>query len=160
LIVIGGPPWNAKYRQFLPQLPFHFEPHALGEDDPLVVPDLDLTLGPHWTPDGDLLEDLAVFTRLTLAHGPKVFLLGGCLTLGVLGAASLFLRGDHGARNAVYLTELVGNRDVVVVTEARRVGGIADLPELAITEPLLVLARDDDRAFTPLVDNTKRYRIP
>lgn len=157
LIVIGGPPWNGKYRQFLPQLPFHFEPHPLGEDDPLVVPSLGLKLGPHWTPGDELVEDLAVFTRLTLAHGPKVFLFGGCLTLGVLGAASLFLRGDHGARNTVWLTELAGGRDVVVVTEARRVGGIADLPELSTTEPLLVLARDDDRSFTPLVDNTKRY---
>jgi hypothetical protein len=32
LIVIGGPPWNAKFREFLPQLPFYFESHPLGED--------------------------------------------------------------------------------------------------------------------------------
>ncbi|MGH3932885.1 MAG: hypothetical protein ACRDTF_23255 [Pseudonocardiaceae bacterium] len=34
LVVVGGPPWNATYREFLPQLPFYFEPHPLGEDDP------------------------------------------------------------------------------------------------------------------------------
>ncbi|WP_412013805.1 hypothetical protein [Nocardia sp. KC 131] len=47
LVVIGGPRLNAKYREFLPQLPFRFDPHPLGEDDPLVAPDLDdLTLSP------------------------------------------------------------------------------------------------------------------
>jgi hypothetical protein len=61
LVVIGGPPWNAKYREFLPQLPYHFEPHPLGEDDPLVIPQLgDLAIGPRWTPRGQLLQDVAV----------------------------------------------------------------------------------------------------
>jgi len=158
LIVIGGPPWNAKYREFVPQLPFHFEPHPLGEDDPLVVPQLDgLTMGPRWTRHAELLEDLAVFTRLTLAQGPTVFLLGGCLTLGVLGAARTFLQGDRGAENARYVTELVGDADFVAVTEARRIGGIADVADLAVVKPLLVLARDKNDPFAVVADNTARY---
>lgn len=158
LVVIGGPPWNTKYREFLPQLPYYFEPHLPGQDDPLVVPGLDdLTLGPRWSKDQDLLEDLAVFTRLTLSQGPTVFLLGGCLTLGVLGAARCFLQGERGADNARYITDLVGDADMVAVTEARRVGGIADVADLTRINPLLVLARDDNDPFSVVVDNTARY---
>lgn len=158
LVVIGGPPWNAKYREFVPQLPFYFDPHPLGEDDPLVVPLMDdLTMGPRWTGHDELLEDVVVFTRLSLVQGPTVFLLGGCLTLGVLGAARCFLQGDRGADNARYVTELVGDADVVVVTEARRMGGIADVADLATVEPLLVLARDNNEPFSVVVDNTTRF---
>jgi hypothetical protein len=32
------PSLTAKYREFLPQLPFHFEPHPLGQGDPLSSP--------------------------------------------------------------------------------------------------------------------------
>jgi hypothetical protein len=159
LVVIGGPPWNAKYREFLPQLPFLFEPHELGDDDPLVVPQLHgLTMGPRWTERHELLEDLAVFTRLTLAQGTSVFLLGGCLTLGVLGAAKCFLQAERGARNAQYVRELVGEEDFVLVTEACRVGGITDTADLSQVGPLLVLARSAAAGpFRPVVDNSDRY---
>ncbi|WP_280267584.1 hypothetical protein [Nocardia wallacei] len=157
LIVIGGPPWNAKYREFVPQLPFHFEPHSLGEDDPLVVPDLEnLTLSPRWTPRGELIEDLAVFTRLTL-RGTTVFLLGGCLTLGVLGAARSLLDPDCGPRNADYLTSRVGGDDFVLVTEARRVGGITDIADLTTVDPLLLLSRGIGQNWSVFADTTKRF---
>ncbi|GAB2694894.1 hypothetical protein [Nocardia thraciensis] len=157
LIVIGGPPWNAKYREFVPQLPFHFEPHPLGQDDPLVVPDLDnLTLPPRWTPRGELIEDLAVFTRLTL-RGTTVFLLGGCLTLGVLGAARCLLDNECGPRNAEYLTGRLGDDDFVLVTEARRIGGITDIADLTTVEPLLLLSRGIGENWSVVVDNTKRF---
>lgn len=158
LVVVGGPPWNAKYREFLPQLPFYFEPHPLGEDDPLVVPDLNgLTLGPRWTERQELLEDLAVFTRLTLAQGTTVFLLGGCLTLGVLGAARCLLEAERGARSVRYVAEQVGKDDFVLVTEARRVGGITDVADLTTVNPLLVLSRRSNGPFTAVIDNTNRY---
>ena len=158
LVVVGGPPWNAKYREFLPQLPFYFEPHPLGEDDPLVVPDLNgLTLGPRWTERRELLEDLAVFTRLTLAQGTTVFLLGGCLTLGVLGAARCLLEAERGARSVRYVAEQVGDDDFVLVTEARRVGGITDVADLTMVHPLLLLSRRNNGPFTAVIDNTDRY---
>lgn len=157
LVVIGGPPWNATYRKFLPQLPFRFDPHPLGEDDPLVVPDLDdLTLAPRWTADHELIEDLAVLTRLTV-QGTTVFLLGGCLTLGVLGAARCVLDTGRGATNASYLTDRVGGDDFVLVTEARRVGGITDVADLTAVEPLLLLSRPTGEGFGVLIDNSKRY---
>ncbi|RKT86371.1 hypothetical protein SAMN05421805_10612 [Saccharopolyspora antimicrobica] len=158
LVVVGGPPWNAKYREFLPQLPFYFEPHPLGEDDPLVIPDLGgLTLGPRWTQRQELLEDLAVFTRLTLAQGTTVFLLGGCLTLGVLGSARCLLEAERGARSIRYVTEQVGDADFVLVTEARRIGGITDVTDLTMVNPLLLLARRHNEPFTAVVDNSDRY---
>jgi hypothetical protein len=156
LVVIGGPPWNAKYREFLPHLPFHFEPNRPGEDDPLVVPVLgNVTMGPRWSDRRDLLEDLAVFTRLTMAQGTTIFLLGGCLTLGVLGAAKCLLEGDRGARNVRYVAQMVGDRDFLLVTEARRLGGITDAADLATTPPLLLLAKQTE--FQVIVDNTCRY---
>jgi len=158
LVVVGGPPWNAKYREFLPRLPFFFEPHPLGEDDPLVVPGLDrLVLGPRWTEHQELLEDLAVFTRLTLAQGTTVFLLGGCLTLGVLGAARCLLEADRGARSSRYITDQVGDADFVLVTEARRVGGLTDVADLSRVGPLLLLARANNEPFAVHLDNSARY---
>jgi hypothetical protein len=161
LVVIGGPPWNSKYREFLPHLPYYFEPHEAGEDDPLVVPQLrNLWLKPRWTVRGELLDDLAVFTRLTLAQGTVVFLLGGCLTLGVLASAKCFLEGRRGARNVQYITELVGDSDFVLVNEARRVGGITDAADFGMAGPLLVLARGTGGIFGVVVDNTRRYATP
>lgn len=161
LVVIGGPPWNAKFREFLPQLPFFFEPHPLGEDDPLVIPSLgNRKLGPLWTPRSELLSDIAVFVRLTLSQGTTVFLLGGCLTLGVLGAAKCFLQGERGAANARYITDLVEERDFVLVTEAARLGGITDVADLARSTPLVLLARGADGHFEVLVDNTQRHPYP
>ncbi|QBS41312.1 hypothetical protein [Nocardia sp. CS682] len=157
LVVIGGPPWNATYRKFLPQLPFRFDPHPLGQDDPLVVPELDdLTLAPRWTADHELIEDLAVLTRLTV-QGTTVFLLGGCLTLGVLGAARCVLDTGRGAANAGYLTDRIGSDDFVLVTEARRVGGITDVADLTAVEPLLLLSRPTGERFGVVIDNSKRY---
>lgn len=159
MIVIGGPPWNAKYREFLPQLPYYFEPHPLGEDDPLIVPQLgNLRLGPRWTPRAELVHDVAVFTRLRLASGTTAVLLGGCLTLGVLGAAKAFLHGRVGASNAAWVADQVGDGDAVVVTEARRVGGMTDVASFAGSGPLLALGRArPGEPFEVIADNSRRY---
>lgn len=160
-VVIGGPAWNANFREFLPQLPFFFEPHLLGEDDPLVIPQLgDTKLGPAWTPRSEHLSDVAVFVRLTLRQGTTVFLLGGCLTLGVLGAAKCFLQDARGAANIRYITELVGDRDFVLVTEAVRLGGITDVADLPRSAPPALLARIADDQFEVLIDNTQRRPYP
>lgn len=78
VVVIGGSPWKSTYRDFLPQLPYHFAMNPPDEHESLVVPSLDnLTIGPHWTQRGDLLADLAIVTRLTLAQDSTVFLTAG-----------------------------------------------------------------------------------
>lgn len=129
-----------------------------GKDEPLVVPSLDnLTIGPRWTERGDLLADLAIVTRLNLAQDSTVFLLGGCLTLGVLGAARCFFQCERGAANVDYVSNLAGDADFVLVTEARRVGGITHVADLAKVNPLLLLARHDNEPFTLIQNNTPAW---
>jgi hypothetical protein len=159
LIVIGGPPWNAKFREFQPQLPFRFEPHPLGEDDPFVVPQLGARLAPRWTSSDELLEDVAVFARLTLARGTTAYLLAGCLTLGVLGAAQCLLHGEQGAANARFIDATVGEADFVLATTARRIGGITDITDLSRDKPLLLLARATGGAFEVVIDGTSNAAV-
>jgi hypothetical protein len=114
-------------------------------------------LGPRWTPRQELLEDLVVLTRLTLSQGTRVFLLGGCLTLGVLGAAHCLLDGERGARSVRYVSEHVGDDDFVLVTEVRRLGGLTDIADLTSINPLLLLSRQHNEPFKAVVNNTDRY---
>lgn len=158
LIIVGGPPSNATYRQFQRHLPGGFELHAEGEDRSLLVPTLGLTLRPHWTPDQELVEDLAVFARLTFARGLTVFLLAGCLAFGVLVAAQCFLHRELGARNVRYAHNHAGGDDFILLTEARRFGDITDVPDFATVGPLLLMSRrNKNDPYTALVDNSSRY---
>ncbi|MGI5136642.1 MULTISPECIES: hypothetical protein [unclassified Streptomyces] len=81
-------------------------------------------LAPLWAPEGELLADLTVITRLTLDQGTTVILLGGCLTLGVLSAAKCLLNGERGRRNTAYLNDLAPGGDLIAVTATRKIGGI------------------------------------
>jgi hypothetical protein len=156
LIVLGAPDRNATYAELGPHLPYRFAPPP---EPAIVFPGHgDVRLAPRWAPEGELLADLTVITRLTLDQGTTVVLLGGCLTLGVLGAAKCLLNGERGRRNASYLADAAGPGDVVAVTTTRKVGGITDTPDLTTTPPLLLLTRDSARdRFVPLLDNTTRY---
>lgn len=156
LIVIGGPSCNAAYREFLPQLPFRFDPSDRPGGNSIVFPRLGAVVGPRWNDDGELLDDVAVFTRLTVNRETTVFLLGGCLTLGVLGAAKLFLQIGRGAHHTEHLDKVVGDADFVLVNEARRMGGITEVGDLVSAGPLLLLARDTSREFAVVADNTSR----
>jgi hypothetical protein len=158
LIVVGGPPSNAIYPQFQRHLPCGFELRAEGEDRSLLVPTLGLTLRPHWTPDQELVEDLAVFARLTFARGLTVFLLAGCLAFGVLVAAQCFLHRELGPRNVRYAHNHAGGDDFILLTEARRFGDITDVPDFATVGPLLLMSRrNKNDPYTALVDNSSRY---
>lgn len=159
LFVLGGPSWNAKFREFQVQLPFYFEPHPLGEDDPLVVPLLsEQRFGPSWAPGAQLVSDISAFVRLTLAGGMRIFLVAGCLTLGVLGAAKCFLQAERGATNAEVIGKLAGQQDFILVTEATRIGGITDVADLSAAGPLLLLVRGKCGHFEVTVDNSERHR--
>ncbi|GAA3733355.1 hypothetical protein [Salinactinospora qingdaonensis] len=155
LIVLGAPERNTTYAEFGPHLPYHFTPRP---DPAIAFPDHgDIRLPPAWTPAGELLADLTVITRLTLDQGTTVLLLGGCLTLGVLGAAKCLLNGERGQRNTTYLDAFASDGDFVAVTTTRKVGGITDTPDLTATEPLLLLTREQTGSFTVRLDNTARY---
>lgn len=155
LIVLGGPDRNAAYAEFGPHLPYRFTPPP---GPAVAFPDHgQVRLAPLWAPEGELLADLTVITRLTLDQGTTVILLGGCLTLGVLGAAKCLLNGDRGLRNTAYLHAAASGGDVVAVTATRKIGGITDTLDLTAAEPLLLLTRDPAGTFTTRLDNTARY---
>ncbi|MFE3629382.1 hypothetical protein [Streptomyces goshikiensis] len=158
LVVLGAPDRNTAYAEFGPHLPYRFTPPPAPS---ITFPDHTGTaLSPRWTPEGELLADLSVITRLTLAQGTRVVLLGGCLTLGVLGAAKCLFNGDHGIRNTGYLNDLAGERDLIVVTETGRIGGITDTPDFTTTRPLLALTRDGAGSFTTAIDTLTRQPGP
>jgi len=94
------------------------------------------------------------------AGGTRIFLAAGCLTLGVLGAAKCFLQAKQGVSNAEVITALAGQRDFVLVTEATRIGGIADVADLATAGPLVLLVRGEAGRFEVAVDNSQRHRYP
>ncbi|MER6916078.1 hypothetical protein ABT354_30780 [Streptomyces sp. NPDC000594] len=155
LIVLGAPDRNTAYAEFGPHLPYRFTPPP---DAAITFPDHGgVRLAPNWAPEGELLADLTVITRLTLAQGTTVILLGGCLTLGVLGAAKCLLNGERGQRNTAYLDDLAPNGDLIAITATRKIGGIIDTPDLPTDEPLLLLTRDTAGGFTTRLHNTTRY---
>ncbi|WP_411143096.1 hypothetical protein [Streptomyces sp. x-80] len=156
LIVLGAPDRNIAYAEVGPHLPYRLTPPP---DPSITFPDHgDVRLAPSWAPEGELLADLTVITRLTLDQGTTVVLLGGCLTLGVLGAAKCLLNGERGRRNTAYLDALAPGGDLITVTATRKIGGITDTPDLTAAEPLLLLTRDQAGGrFTTRLDNTARY---
>ncbi|MCZ0205943.1 hypothetical protein OZK63_11025 [Streptomyces sp. UMAF16] len=157
LIILGAPDRNSAYAEFGPHLPYRFTPPP----DPAITfsDGQEIRLAPLWAPEGELLADLSVITRLTLDQGTTVVLIGGCLTLGVLGAAKCLLNGERGRRNTAYLDTAASGGDLVAVTATRKVGGITDTPDLAATEPLILLTRDPAGNFTTRLDNTARYAV-
>ncbi|MET9418864.1 hypothetical protein ABZY03_32685 [Streptomyces klenkii] len=155
LIILGTPDRNTAYADFGPYLPYRFTP--LPEPAIFFPGHGDIHLSPLWAPEGELLADLTVITRLTLDQGTTVVLLGGCLTLGVLGAAKCLLNGDRGRCNTIYLDDLATGGDLIAVTATRKIGSITDTPDLTATEPLLLLTRDSAGGFTARKNNTTRY---
>ncbi|KDA41096.1 hypothetical protein [Frankia sp. BMG5.23] len=155
LIVLGAPERNTAFAEFGPHLPYRFTPPP---DPAITFPGHgQVRLTPLWAPEGELVADLTVITRLTLSQGTTVILLGGCLTLGVLGAAKCLLNGERGPRNTAYLDDLAPGGDLIAVTATRKVGGITDTPDLTAVEPLLLLTRDTADGFTTRLDNTAHY---
>jgi hypothetical protein len=156
LIVIGGPPWNSAFREFQSQLPLHFVARPLGEDDPLHVEAIgDCFLYPTWDNKNRLLRDISVFAKVHVQADTHVFLLGGCLAFGVLGAARAFLDPLTADNNIGFVQELAGDRDFVVVFESSRIGGFLRSSDFPVTPPLVVLAKSlKSGQFEAVLDNT------
>lgn len=145
LLVLGGPAYNSLFSEYQDELDtFEFEPRESGHYDPFIMKVQERRqLHPRWTPARKLRTDVSVFVRLTSNSGHKVFLVAGCLTLGVLGAAMCFLHGEHGARNVRYIDGMVRDGDFVMVTEVGYTGPdrTPNMPDLSKAEPTFLLAR-------------------
>ncbi|MEV4924343.1 hypothetical protein [Streptomyces roseoverticillatus] len=157
LIVLGAPDRNTAYAEFGPHLPYRLTPQPEPESAVAFPGHGEVRLAPLWAPEGELLADLTVITRRTLDQGTTVILLGGCLTLGILGAAKCLLNGERGRRNTAYLDDLAPGGCLIAVTATRKIGGITDTPNLTAVEPLLLLTRDTAGGFITRLDNTARY---
>lgn len=160
LVVIGGPPWNLKFREFQSQLPFHFIPKPLGEDDPLNIHLIDDCLFlPTWRKKGELLKDISIFVRTQVERDVHVLLIGGCLTFGVLGASKCFLDSNVGATNAKYVENLVEGGDFISVFETPRIGGFVQTPDFSSRTPLVILKRDKKSdKFEVVLKNIDGYK--
>jgi len=162
LIIIGGPPWNRKFREFQAQLPFHFVPRPLGEDDPLLIDEnlmKNYVFLPTWKRPKELIKDISLFVRIRVDKIP-VFLIGGCLTFGVLGAAKCFLEARVAPSNVEYAERLAEDNDFVLVCESYRAGVFVKTPNFNAREPLVVLVRKPNGQFRVSVNNAREYERP
>ena len=107
LFIIGGPPWNSKYKEIQKILPFYFEENELGKDDPLCFYENNTKLYPSWTKTDDIIYDISVYTRLLINNSLIIHMLGGCLTFGVLGAVKAFFYPKVAIDNISWLKEKI-----------------------------------------------------
>lgn len=64
---------------------------------------------------------------------------------------------ERGPANTRYICDLLGEDDFVLIVEARRVGGITDVADLTVVEPLLLMSRQTGQNWGVVIDNTKRF---
>lgn len=158
LIVIGGPAWNPKYGEFQTQLPFHFISKPVGEDEILIIETLKgCAFKPTWDKNKELIKDISIFARIHIEKEIPVYLIAGCLTHGVLGAAKCFLDRKLGPSNINHIERWANGDDFVSVFETFKVGGFVATPDLSAKEPLVVL-RKKGLNFDVVVANTVGYQ--
>ena len=159
VVIIGGPPWNDKSRNLQAYLPYSFIEKPLGEDDPLVVHHLpNHIFCPKWSKTGDLFSDISLIARLRYGDCRSIFILAGCLTTGVLGAAKSILTGTEAFANIDFITHRVGDADFVLVFETRRHAGMISSHSFA-TRPPLVLMKKTKSEYELIEENASDYRI-
>lgn len=160
LIIVGGPAWNSKFREFQWQLPFYFISKPVGEDEELIIDNIpDCVFLPTWDENKELIKDISIFVRVYVEKEVPVFLIGGCLTFGVLGASKCFFDRSIGPSNIEYMENLVGVNDFISVFETYRVGGFVVTADLSAREPLIVLKRSRGaHKFEAVVENVDNYR--
>jgi len=160
--VIGGPPWNSKFREFQAQLPFHFVPRPLGQDDPLCIHAIDnVFFLPTWGQGGNLVKDISIFAKIHIERDVPVFLIAGCLTFGVLGAAMSFLDRQVAVPNIEFLRNYVKGNDFIAVFETHRVGGFVVPTRFSSTKPLVLLGRvEQANEFQIALENASEYQKP
>jgi hypothetical protein len=95
---------------------------------------------------------VSIVVRLTLDDGRLVYLLGGCLTYGVLGAAKLLLDERTAPANIDFIERCVQGADFIVACRSHRLGTFLEAPYLPANGPSAVLVRSDASSeFRPVV---------
>ena len=114
-LIIGGPVWNEIARSIQAALPLKFTDGGEGHDDPVVemVDGTPVIHGP--IVSGAHLEaDISYLARLDMRDGSQTFLISGCRTYGVLGAAKAFLENSVASANIQLVQKLSQDGDFVV----------------------------------------------
>lgn len=116
-IVIGGPAWNRVAKEYHKILPVKFEDGGAGFDDPIIIYDNDKVVERFMpvTENDSLLYDISIFAKLTFGNNRSVFLISGCRTLGVLGAATVFFSQDYASKNIEWITSHTEGKDFILV---------------------------------------------
>ncbi len=143
LLVVGGPPWNSKSREVATDLPFHFEPHPLGHDDPLYIHGTDIICVPSYSPSGRVTSDVSLLSRRNIGPNRWLWLFAGCLTLGVLGACMTFLDPALADANTEWLSAHLpwATAEFVLVFRTWKGAGNVALSSFETAPPLALLAR-------------------
>ena len=69
--------------------------------------------------NGSLIYDISLFARLRNGFKERVYLVSGCRTLGVMGAAKAFFDEESAPRNIIKISQLVEDNDFVVVFKTK-----------------------------------------
>lgn len=123
VLIVGGPVWNNIARSVQASLPLQFLDGGDGFDDPVQNNLCSDT--PQYRPktyDNIISEDVSYFARVYRNDGTYSFLISGCRTYGVLGAAKAFLEDDVAAQNIQLIEDHCGNSDFVAAFYTRVLG--------------------------------------
>lgn len=160
MILVGGPAWNENAAELQTQLPCHFERNPLGEDDPIVfnLPELEgYKFSPGWNENGELVSDIAIFSKISLEDKQSIFYVAGCLTWGVKGASKCFLDPEVADYNLEFIKNEVGEKDFTVLFEVERYGRVAKPPQFSEQQPLVLVTFEED-GFGLKTGDIEQYR--
>lgn len=119
-MIVGGPVWNVVARNIQSSLPLRFVDGGDGNDDPVVeMQDGKEVFHTPNVSQSVLEHDISYFSRIDMNDGSYSFLISGCRTYGVLGAAKAFFESSVAAPNIELIQRLCGRHDFVVAFKSR-----------------------------------------
>jgi hypothetical protein len=143
-MVLGGPAWNQRFMAYQDLIPVRFEDREQEENDVLVV-DIGEDAKPEFRPklnkNRKVVGDISVAIRTSDAAGRTTFLFAGSLTFGVLGASRAFLSKICGIVNCNFVTDCVGDDDIIMVFESEYLEHEVLVPRFDVKKPLYFFHR-------------------
>ncbi len=114
-LVIGGPAWNEIARNIQHSLPLKFTDGGDGHDDPVTeFVNGEFVFHRPIENNSQIESDISYLARLDMRDGSYTFLISGCRTYGVLGAAKAFFESSVAPANIQLIYNLCQERDFVI----------------------------------------------
>lgn len=122
-LIIGGPVWNTIAQDFQKTLPLRFIDGGVGKDDPVedCFRDDKCKFYPELR-ESEIVSDISYFARINQGDKTNAFLISGCRTLGVLGAAKVFCEESVSSQNINLISDLAEENDFILVFKTRVIG--------------------------------------